>query len=255
MNKIYTETFGAGKPIVLVHGWAMHSGIWRSFAQDLAKCYRVTIVDLPGHGKSGVILPFTLEKISEALVNAVEDVPSCWLGWSFGAEVVLKIADHFPARVEKLMLLTGSPCFINKADWPGMAEPVLDSFAASLLEDAQATLLRFLSLQVNGLENSKEILQQLKHAVFESQAPNSSVLQDGLQILKQSDLRQVFARLSIPISVILGGKDTLVPITVAEKMLELRPYLPLTKIDRAGHVPFLSDREFLVEIIRNFMDD
>ena len=29
MIKIYTQTFGQGQPLVLVHGWAMHTGIWR----------------------------------------------------------------------------------------------------------------------------------------------------------------------------------------------------------------------------------
>ena len=53
MTKIHTETYGLGKPIVLVHGWAMHSGIWRLFARELAKHYQVTLIDLPGHGRSG----------------------------------------------------------------------------------------------------------------------------------------------------------------------------------------------------------
>ena len=37
MNKIHRQTFGKGKPIVLVHGWAMHGGIWRGFAEQLAE--------------------------------------------------------------------------------------------------------------------------------------------------------------------------------------------------------------------------
>ncbi len=71
MTKIHQQTFGKGKPIVLVHGWAMHSGIWRDFAQQLAQNYQVTCIDLPGHGRSEKIDSFTLERISDALVNAV----------------------------------------------------------------------------------------------------------------------------------------------------------------------------------------
>ena len=88
MTKIYTEIFGSGKPIVLVHGWAMHSGIWRAFAQELATHYKVTLVDLPGHGRSVAMSPFTLESVSKALVDAMPDEPCCWLGWSLGAAVV-----------------------------------------------------------------------------------------------------------------------------------------------------------------------
>ena len=45
MTKIYHQTFGKGKPIVLVHGWAMHSGIWQDFARQLAQQYQVTCID------------------------------------------------------------------------------------------------------------------------------------------------------------------------------------------------------------------
>ena len=58
MSKIHIETFGTGQPIVLVHGWAMHTGIWRDFAITLSNFYRVICVDLPGHGRSEAIADF-----------------------------------------------------------------------------------------------------------------------------------------------------------------------------------------------------
>ena len=75
MTKIHLESFGAGKPIVLVHGWAMHSGIWRDFARQLARNYKVICVDLPGHGHSEKIDPFTLEHISDQLVEIIPPNP------------------------------------------------------------------------------------------------------------------------------------------------------------------------------------
>lgn len=75
MTKIYLETYGKGKPIVLVHGWAMHTGIWREFAKQLALNYQVTCIDLPGHGRSEKIDPFTLERISDELVNIIPPSP------------------------------------------------------------------------------------------------------------------------------------------------------------------------------------
>ena len=166
MTKIHQQTFGKGKPIVLVHGWAMHSGIWRDFAEQLAQNYQVTCIDLPGHGRSKKTDSFTLERISEALVNAVSDESSCWLGWSLGATVVLDIARRFPERVNSLVLLAGNPAFTQTAQWPGMNVGLLDDFADKLNEDCQATLLRFLSLQVNNLPDYKILLRTLKSAVW-----------------------------------------------------------------------------------------
>jgi pimeloyl-[acyl-carrier protein] methyl ester esterase len=254
MTKIHTETFGSGKPIVLVHGWAMHSRIWRDFANALAKHYQVTLLDLPGHGSSENISPFTLETISQALVDAIENESSCWLGWSLGAEIVLEIAHRYPERVNKLVLLAGTPCFVKKSDWPGMGEQVLENFAASLQQDSQGTLLRFLALQIKGLDNQKSALQKIIPLVSESPAPNQHILQEGLTILKESDLRETFANLNIPVAVILGQLDTLVPANVDEKMLALLPGMALTVIDRAGHMPFLSHEDAVVKAVSDFMD-
>jgi pimeloyl-[acyl-carrier protein] methyl ester esterase len=254
MSLIHAETFGQGKPIVLVHGWAMHSGIWRAFAQELAKYYQVTLLDLPGHGRSEAMSPFTLETVSKALVDAVPDESCCWLGWSLGAEITIDIAYRFPERVNQLILLAGTPCFVRKDAWPGIDYKVFDNFAESLQQDTHATLLRFLSLHIKGLDNQKAALQQLKTLVFDSPEPNQQTLQESLNILKQADLRTKLAHLKIPVAAILGQLDTLIPVSVAAKMQDLLPEIDLTVIDRAGHVPFLSHQEAVVNAVCRFMD-
>ena len=255
MTKIHLETFGEGNPIVLVHGWAMHTGIWREFAQQLALDYRVTCIDLPGHGLSEKIDPFTLERISAELANVIPYQHCCWLGWSLGATVALDIADRYPERVSSLVLLAGNPLYTQTEQWPGMDISLLDDFSDHLNKNCQATLLRFLSLQVNGLPNRKVLLKTLKTAVLECAAPDENTLQGGLNILKKTDLRPILSGLTIPVSVILGGLDTLVPVAVGQKMQQLLPGLELNIIDRAGHVPFLSHSRETVAIISRFMDE
>jgi pimeloyl-[acyl-carrier protein] methyl ester esterase len=253
VTKIYLETFGNGKPVVLVHGWAMHTGIWREFARQLSQNYRVTCIDLPGHGHSEKIEPFTLEGVSDELVNALPE-RSCWLGWSLGATVVLDIAHRHPEQVSSLVLLSGSPLFTETGEWSGMDVHLLDEFAEHLHKNCQATLLRFLSLQVKGLPDQKELLKALKTSVFECDSPDAKTLQGGLDVLKQADMRAVVSGLNIPVSVILGGQDTLVPVAIGQKMQQLLPSLELNVIDRAGHVPFLSHSLETAVIISRFMD-
>ena len=255
MPKIHQQTFGEGKPMVLVHGWAMHSGIWRDFAQQLAQNYQVTCIDLPGHGRSEKIDSFTLERISDALVNAASDENACWLGWSLGATIVLDIAKRFPERINSLILLAGNPAFTQKAKWPGMQVGLLDAFADKLNEDCQATLLRFLSLQVNNSPDYKTLLRTLKSAVMECDAPDNETLQGGLEILKNADLRPALSGTNVPVSVILGTWDTLVPVSAGQNMQELAPDITLNIIDKAGHVPFLSHPQELLAIISRFMDE
>ncbi len=251
--KLHSQTVGSGKPITLVHGWAMHSGIWRSFAQSLAQYYQVTCIDLPSHGRSDRLTPFTLASVSDAVINALPNESSCWLGWSLGATVALDIAHRYPERVNSLILLAGNPLFVRSEQWPGVKPSVLDSFAANLNADCQATLLRFLALQVNNLPNGKSLLKELKTAVMECEAPDYDSLQGGLNILKHTDLRDALFKLNIPVSVILGDKDTLVPVAVAEQFS--KPGIHPTIIKGAGHVPFLSHPQELLAIICRFMDE
>jgi pimeloyl-[acyl-carrier protein] methyl ester esterase len=266
MIKIHQQTFGKGKPIVLVHGWAMNSGIWRRFAEALATHYQVTCIDLPGHGLSNSVMPYTLERISAALVHTVAEPEACWLGWSLGATVVLDIAGRYPDRVNSLILLAGNPSFTRSyyspisgkqeqtGSWPGMDAKLLGTFTDHLMENPRATLLRFLALQIHGLPDAKTLLKELKSAVLSSEPPAAEILRQGLLILKEADLRTVLSELKIPVAAILGGKDTLVPAIVGRKMQQLLPGLQLTVLDKAGHVPFLSHQTELVAIISRFME-
>jgi len=253
MTGIHTEIFGSGKPLVLVHGWAMHSGVWLDFARELANYYQVICIDLPGHGGSEAIHPFNLENTSRVLAGVVKDQPCCWLGWSLGAPIGLQIAATYPAQVDSLVLLAGSPCFVAKNDWPGMAETVLDNFANNLMQDCRDTLIRFLGLQTRGLADQGEILRQLKTIVFSNHIPSLVTLEGGLDILKTADLRTVLAELKIPVAAILGQIDTLVPVQIGRQMQVFNPKVDLTVIERGGHIPFLTHQQATVAAVRRFM--
>ena len=132
---------------------------------------------------------------------------------------------------------------------------LLDAFADKLNEDCQSTLVRFLSLQVNNLPEYKILLRTLKSAVLECAAPDNETLQGGLDILKHADLRPALADISVPVSVILGARDTLVPVNSGQNMQALAPEITLNVIDKAGHVPFLSHPQDVLAIISRFMDE
>ncbi len=254
MIKLHQHTFGTGKPITLVHGWAMHSGIWRDFARQLARHYQVTCIDLPGHGRSDKLTPFALEQIVDVLANNVVDKRSCWLGWSLGATVVLELARRFPERVNGLILLAGNPHFTGTGQWPGTKPQLLDQFADNLAADCQATLGRFLALQVNSLPNGKTLLKTLKAAVAECAPPDTETLHGGLEILKNADLRPVLAAIKVPVLAVAGNRDTLVPSGVAQHLQQLSPHIQTHIIDKAGHLPFLSHPQELLAVITSFTD-
>jgi len=250
MIAIHKEVFGQGQPIVLIHGWAMHTGIWRGFAQNLAQNYQVICLDLPGHGLSETVEPYNLEKITEALIEVMPKEPCCVLGWSLGATVALALAARYPQRINSVVLLAGNPRFVKQDDWAGMRAELLEDFANNLQLNCQQTLIRFLALQVNQLEDGKRLLKELKVAVKECPPPDEKTLQQGLNILKQADLRKAFVSLACPVTIIQGDKDTLVPVEVTQYMKKIKPDLRVNIIERAGHVPFLSHPSQVIELIK-----
>ncbi|MBS3952064.1 MAG: pimeloyl-ACP methyl ester esterase BioH [Methylomicrobium sp.] len=251
---LHVETYGQGQPLVMVHGWAMHSGIWRSFARRLAAHYRVYCVDLPGHGLSRHCEQFSLPHICEALAQQLPNQPYVWLGWSLGGMVAVEMARLFPDRVKAIALLASNPCFVVKTDWPGIREPVLDSFAEQLSLDCQTTLLRFLSLQINGLENFKALSKTMKAAVKETDSPEPYILQQGLTMLKNEDLRPAIRDLKMPMAAIFGDRDSLVPVSVGPALQVLNPSITVKVMNKAAHAPFLSHETDLLELITDFVN-
>lgn len=254
MTTLHTETYGVGETVVLVHGWAMHSGIWRPFAQRLARNYRVISVDLPGHGLSAKAESFVLPVLCERLAMQLPNQACHWLGWSLGGTVALAMTERFPERVASLTLLASNPRFVEQAGWPGIAAPVLDAFAANLAADCRATLLRFLSLQVSRLPEFKTLSRQLRQALDECAVPDPDTLSGGLRILQQADLRPVLAAIDKPVAAVLGSHDALVPAAVGPALQSVNPELQLQIIERAGHVPFLSHQKQLLETLSDFWD-
>lgn len=246
MTYIHTETYGQGQPVLLIHGWAMHSGVWRDFAQLLAQHCQVICVDLPGHGRSEAVWPYDLNNLVRSLLPILPVQPSVLLGWSLGASVAMALAERVPERVKHLCLLAGNPCFVQKGDWPGMKSETLDAFADMLKNDVQQTLIRFLALQVNGLAHGKDLLQQLKRALSEAPPPGEEVLQAGLDILKHTDMREFLRTSSIPAHVLLGEKDTLIPRQCGQSLRQLNPAIKVQLLDGAGHAPFLSQPQQVV---------
>jgi pimeloyl-[acyl-carrier protein] methyl ester esterase len=254
VKSLHTETLGQGETIVLVHGWAMHSGIWRDFALKLAEHYQVILIDLPGHGQSEAIECFDLEYISCEIIKVVPDYPCCWLGWSLGATIVLDISQRFPERTSTLILLAGNPHFTQTENWPGMSYEFLQAFKLSISNNGEFALLRFLLLQLQGTNEAKALGVKLKQSFLQFKIPTKKTLLDGLDILRDADLRPALFAAKCPVVFILGAKDGLVPVSVEALIQKTRSASYLKIIEGAGHVPFLSHPQQVINVIQKVMN-
>ena len=103
---------GSGPPLVMLHGWAMHGGIFAPLVARLETAFTLHVVDLPGHGGSAhSTVPFTLDAVAREVVARTP--PALWLGWSLGGLVALHAAQVLPASVRGLAMLCASPRFVR----------------------------------------------------------------------------------------------------------------------------------------------
>lgn len=240
MNRLYWQTFGEGdRNLVLLHGWGLNAEVWRYIAGRLAPHFRLHLVDLPGYGRSRGFGPMSLEEIADIVLAAAPE-KAVWLGWSLGGLVASQIALNAPQRVEKLITVASSPCFTAQNDWPGIRQEVLHGFEHQLSEDFQRTVERFLALQTLGSDSARQDARMLKAVVLDQPMPTVEVLNGGLEILRQVDLRQVMCQLPVPLLRIYGALDGLVPRKVAGLLDALWPDSTSRVIEKAAHAPFIS---------------
>ena len=182
------------KDLVLLHGWGMSSGVFDPLRRALAPGCHAQAMDLPGYRGSANAEPYTLDALARRLAEAAP--PRCAvLGWSLGALVALAWAAQSPEQVEKLVIVAGTPCFVQREDWPHGLEPaVLCSFGRELASDRERTLRRFTALQARGDENSKDVTRALGAASSDAADVSNAVLDDGLRMLRDTDLRPLLIR-------------------------------------------------------------
>jgi len=236
----YTRQLGYGPDLVLLHGWGMNAAVWEPLTAGLAERFRLTIVELPGHGDSA---PAATADLSEwvQLCLAVAPASAHWLGWSLGGQVALAAALSAPKRVTGLSLVGTTPRFVQDEGWScAMPVAIFEQFAAALHDDPDATLSRFLSLQVKGAEHARETLKLLRAELAQRPPASEQGLAQGLELLLRNDLRDRLGDLVCPSHWLFGSRDTLVPAALQDRLREYLPEAVLDEIHGAGHAPFLS---------------
>lgn len=254
-TRLFTETAGHGPDLFMVHGWALHGGVWDDLVGELTRGWRVTRVDMPGHGYSRELpMPATLPELAADVASAAPE-QAVWLGWSLGGMVALRAALDYPARVRALALVGASPRFVTAEDWPQAVAPEkLAEFTRDLERDYHGTVQRFLALQVRGDLHARDTLRQMRASLFDRGEPRVRDLATGLEILRSADLRAEIRRIALPVLVMAGGYDRLAPPQAAAWLAEQVPDARFKLFPKAAHAPFLSHREEFMASLREFLD-
>ena len=196
--------------LLLLHGWGLHSEFFRPLAALLAPHCRIHLIDLPGHGHSPAVTPYSLDAMAAAVANAMRGVTGSYAvaGWSLGGAVALKMAILFPETVSHIITLASSPRFLRADDWQhATTGHALELLRAGLARDYTGTLAQFFELNLAG--SYREQADHLAALALKRPAVQPDVLTPGVVLTSGVDLRSEVAAIRAPLLAISGRLDRL----------------------------------------------
>lgn len=244
---IFTRTEGQGsEPLVLVHGWGFDHTVFDPWLPALTDRWRVTRVDLPGHGRSPASgAAGGLTEWAAAIRQAIPE-DALWAGWSLGGLPLLQaVIDGAMPRA--LLLLAASPCFCQRPDWPhGVPAADLDAMVHGLDAAPEATVHRFRTLLGRGGVADRRALKPWRRRPCAS----PEALRAGLVLLRDTDLRAGLAGVDRPACWLAGDGDPLIPRAAAARGARAMPRGEIAYHPRAGHLPFLTHPEWATDALQ-----
>ncbi len=231
----------------MVHGWGFDSGVFKNLIGILEYQFRIQTIDLPGYGNQQAVGKQSLSDLSKLVGEQISE-PAVFLGWSMGGLMTLSLAEAEPEKVKSLIMITSTPCFARKENWlQAMDRKILENFISVYNKEPEQTLDKFSYLASEGSKSPRNWIRELKKLSTSEVEPEA--LEEGLQILLKTDLRQTLRNLKIPALMIFGEKDSLVPIGVEKEICLINSSIRTKIISDSGHTPFLTDTVLVAEAI------
>jgi pimeloyl-ACP methyl ester carboxylesterase len=253
--------FGAGRPLLLLHGLLGGSFCWRRNIQAFSRQHTVFAIDLPGHGENDALehvdcsMPAQAARVLSLLEHLnLEDVDM--VGCSWGGAVAMFLAAE-RVKVRSLVLVApvnpwssfgaGRIRFLNgrigaaflRMVWP-VSRPLYPTAMARMYGDPR----RLSAKTVEG---------------YCSQIMRPGRVDNILNTLRSWEkdvdaLRAVIPKIKARSLLIWGTRDGAVDVRSADALKQVLPQCQLKLIEGAGHLPFEETPEEFNRLVLDFVD-
>ncbi len=247
----YTK-HGEGQPVVLLHGFAEHAGVWDTMIPML-KNMQLLIPDLPGSGKSdpdnsGMLIDDYAVTVNELLKH--EKIDKCILiGHSMGGYIALAFAEKFKNKLSGFGLFHSS-AFADNDEKKGVRKKGIEFIK-------EHGPVPFLKTTITGLFSEKT--KKSSPALVESHIKASSNFTPGALIsyyeamMKRPDRIEVLKQADVPVLFILGTEDKAVTLEDGLKQCHIPEISHITILDELGHLGMLEAPEKCAESLNTFI--
>ena len=246
----YSKT-GNGPVVILLHGFLGSIEIWNNFSKLLEKEFTVLKIDLPGHGRSGLLGEVnTMADMAEVVMavagyEKVDNFVVC--GHSMGGYVAIELAKSEPNRMKGMVLLhsNASPdddqskenrrrtINIVKLNHTGFIRQFIPDLFA---EENRARLAPEIEILTNRAASTpaKSIIASLQGMKERT---------GGLDLLIESEM---------PIFFVIGRQDSRMPYNKVMAQTMMARNVQIQLLDKVGHMGFLEAPEKIFPVLRDF---
>lgn len=239
------ERRGKGTPLVLLHGYPLDHHLWDEVLPLLENTFDVIVPDLRGFGESTTVnSPYTMDDYASDIAGLLDQLgiqKTAIAGHSMGGYVALAFARLYPERVNALGLVSSQVL----PDPPDRKEGRYKS-AADVSENGIGSVVAAMTPKFT----ADEKLQAFARASMERQQPAAYV--GALKAMaERPDSTPLLSSLKVPVIVIQGDSDALIPVERAREVKAALPQAYLVEISGAGHMPMLEAKEKTAEALKH----
>lgn len=262
-TRLYFKDWGAGRPVILIHGWPLSADSWDDQALAIAEAgHRVIAYDRRGFGRSSQPWSgYDYNTLSDDLAEVIRQTgatDATLIGFSMGGgEVARYMSRHEGKSVVKAALVSSVlPFRLQTADNPGGTEQGAFDQTAQALRDDRARFFtgffeKFFGVSATARPVSDELLQWARGVAM--QASLRATL-ECLKSFSSTDFRGDLPAFTVPTLLIHGTQDQTVPIDAsARAALPGLAHGALIEYEGSPHGVFATDKARLTRDLLAFL--
>ncbi len=254
INMAYDDS-GAGRPIVLIHGYPFNRSLWNEQVAALSGSYRVITPDLRGFGETdssaGVV---TMSRMAQDIALLLDHlgVARVTLGaLSMGGYVAFDFYKQFASRVRALILADTRATADTDEAKQTRAQQAEKALSEGMAGIADAMLPKLLTPET--VSKHPEMVKRVRDMMLKTKPQGAAAALLGMA--EREDQTSLLAKITVPSLILVGAEDAITPVADSEKMNAGIAGSRLVVLENAGHVSNLERTEEFNEALFEFLKE
>ena len=252
INLAYTDT-GAGRPLVLIHGYPFNRSLWTEQIPTLSNSYRIIAPDLRGFGDSEASQEISTMNRLAADVAALMDylkIPRATIGGlSMGGYVALAFYKQFASRVRALVLADTRAQADTEEAKQTRAQQADKALSEGMAGIADAMLPKLLTPET--VSKRPEIVKFVRDMMLQAKPEGAAGALRGMA--ERHDQTELLPKISVPTLIVVGSEDAITPVADSETMHRAIDGSSLVVLDHAGHVSNVERAQQFNDALLHFL--